>query len=213
MTEHVDYPRGSVVLVPFPFTDLSGRKRRPALVVSPDEASFEEDLILCAITSRVPAQLSGWEVLLEVGNVVHQPLPKRSVVKVGKLFTMHRRLITARFGTTEEHKLEEVLEKLRTLFVARFTRPEQSSITLEGVTAEEAFRLKEIDEAVLALLHLNSFDERGQTRAWKTFDWDALDRLHEKDLIGDPKSKAKSVSFTEEGRRAAEEVFRRRFAR
>jgi mRNA interferase MazF len=42
-----------VVLVPFPFTDLSGRKRRPALVVSPEGFS-EEDLVLCAITSRVP---------------------------------------------------------------------------------------------------------------------------------------------------------------
>ncbi len=85
----------------------------------------------------VPAQLSGWEVLLEVGDVVHRPLPKRSVVRVGKLFTMHRRLITTYFGTTEEHKLEEVLEKLRALFVARFTRPKQSSLTLEDAAAQK----------------------------------------------------------------------------
>lgn len=38
------YPRGSVVLVPFPFTDLSGRKRRPALVASPE--SFHEENII-----------------------------------------------------------------------------------------------------------------------------------------------------------------------
>ena len=37
-------------MVPFPFTDLSGRKRRPALVVSPEGFSAE-DLILCAVTS------------------------------------------------------------------------------------------------------------------------------------------------------------------
>jgi hypothetical protein len=49
-------------------------------------------------------------------------------------------------------------------------------------------------------------------RAWKTFDWDAMDRLHEKDLISDPKSKAKSVVLTEESRQAAEEAFRRVFA-
>ena len=53
-----------------------------------------------------------------------------------------------------------------------------------------------IDAAVLALLLLG----RHQTyEAWKGFDWDALDRLHEKGMISNPKSKAKSVSFTFEG--------------
>jgi len=42
--------------------------------------------------------------------------------------------------------------------------------------------------------------------------WEATDRLYEKGLIGDPKSKAKSVVLTEEGRHAAEEAFRRLFA-
>ena len=54
-----------------------------------------------------------------------------------------------------------------------------------------------IDDAVLALLHLTSFTEgKGElafTRAWKGHDWEALNRLHEKGLISDPKSKAKSV--------------------
>ena len=48
-------------------------------------------------------------------------------------------------------------------------------------------------------------------RAWKEFDWDALDRLYEKGLIGDPVNKAKSVVFTEEGLRRAEELFRAMF--
>ncbi len=43
--------------------------------------------------------------------------------------------------------------------------------------------------------------------------WEATDRLYEKGLIGDPKSKAKSVVLTEEGKRAAEEAFRKMFAR
>jgi len=68
------YARGSVVLVPFPFTDLSGRKRRPALVISPD--SFDEqDLILCAITSRVPEDLSPWEVQLRARDMAEDRLP------------------------------------------------------------------------------------------------------------------------------------------
>ena len=48
--------RGDIVLVPFPFTDLTDQKRRPALVVSPD-AFDPEDLVLCAITSRLSGRL------------------------------------------------------------------------------------------------------------------------------------------------------------
>lgn len=65
-----------------------------------------------------------------------------------------------------------------------------------------------IDRAVLALLYLGIHDE---VRAWKGFDWDAMDRLHEKGFISDPRSKAKSVVFTETGleesRRLLEELF------
>jgi len=56
-----------------------------------------------------------------------------------------------------------------------------------------------IDDAVLALLYLTTFEDHGVQRAWKSHDWDALNRLHEKGLIGNPRSKAKSVVLTEEG--------------
>lgn len=75
--------------------------------------------------------------------------------------------------------------------------------------------LERIDDAVLALLHLTSFSEGGGqlrvTRAWKTHDWAALQRLQEKGLVGDPRSKAKSIMLTDEGRQRAEELFRRLF--
>ena len=102
-------------MVPFPFTDLSGRNRRPALVVSP-EGFHGDDLILCAITSRVPEHLSAWEVPIVAGDMAEEKLPTESVVKVGKLFTTHRSLIAGRFGALKEEKLIEVLVRLRVLF-------------------------------------------------------------------------------------------------
>ncbi len=51
-----------------------------------------------------------------------------------------------------------------------------------------------IDDAVLALLFLTCHDQR---RAWKGFDWEALNRLHHKGMIADPVNKAKSIVFTE----------------
>ena len=59
-----------------------------------------------------------------------------------------------------------------------------------------------IDEAVLALLYLGLHDK---VRAWKSFDWEAMNRLHAMGLISNPVGKAKSVVFTEEGLRRAED--------
>ena len=71
-----------------------------------------------------------------------------------------------------------------------------------------------IDEAVLALLYLG-IHESGPlmegARTWKSFDWDAMERLHSKGLISNPVNKAKSVLLTETGLREAEEACRRLF--
>lgn len=67
----------------------------------------------------------------------------------------------------------------------------------------------QIDAAVLALLLLGLHDD---ARVWKTFDWDAMDRLHAKGFISDPVGKAKSVVLTDEGRREAERLFQMMFA-
>jgi predicted transcriptional regulator len=69
-----------------------------------------------------------------------------------------------------------------------------------------------IDEVVMALLYLTSFNDGGITRAWKGHDWDVLNRLFEKGWINDPKSKAKSVAITEEGVQASAELFKKHFA-
>jgi hypothetical protein len=65
-----------------------------------------------------------------------------------------------------------------------------------------------IDDAVLALLYLILHDGY---RAWKGFDWDALNRLHEKGMILDPVNKAKSVVFTEDGLERAKKLFETMF--
>jgi hypothetical protein len=79
-----------------------------------------------------------------------------------------------------------------------------------GLRMDEDIDPERIDDAVLALLWLGLHDG---WRAWKGFDWGALDRLHRKGMISNPASKAKSVVFTEEGRRKAERLFHALFAR
>jgi hypothetical protein len=67
-----------------------------------------------------------------------------------------------------------------------------------------------IDDVTLALLYLGLHDE---FRAWKGFDWDTMDRLHEAGHISDPRGRAKSVVFTETGLERARELLESLFAK
>ena len=72
---------------------------------------------------------------------------------------------------------------------------------------ENEYDEAKVDEVVLALLHLTSFTEHGITRAWKCHDWDVLDRLCDKGLISDPKSKGKSVVLSEDAAKESARCF------
>jgi hypothetical protein len=74
-----------------------------------------------------------------------------------------------------------------------------------------AYNKDKVDEMTLALLHLVTEKGKDGARAWKGFDWDTMNRLHEKGYICDPRSKAKSVVVSEEGARLAEELFKKHF--
>ncbi len=67
-----------------------------------------------------------------------------------------------------------------------------------------------VDEAALALMLLGLHQG---WRSWKGFDWQVLNRLHEKGFIADPKNKAKSVVFTEEGIEESPRLFEMFFRR
>ncbi len=67
---------------------------------------------------------------------------------------------------------------------------------------------EKVDEIVLALMYLTLHDF---SRAWKGFDWETLNRLHEKGWIDNPRSKAKSVLLTEEGLAKSVNLFQQYF--
>jgi len=67
-----------------------------------------------------------------------------------------------------------------------------------------------IDDAVLALLFLGLHNG---ARAWKGFDWEAMNRLHERGYIRDPRGKAKSVVFSKEGFERAKRLLAKLFGK
>jgi len=75
------------------------------------------------------------------------------------------------------------------------------------------FDTDKVDDTVLALLWLTSFEDHGGVRAWKTQSWDVMNRLYEKGYISDPRSKAKSIILSEEGRERSMELFKKLFSR
>ena len=68
-----------------------------------------------------------------------------------------------------------------------------------------------VDEMVLALMWLVMHSDGNAVRAWKGFDWDTLDRLFEKGLISDPKSKAKSFVLSNKAVKQSETLFKKHF--
>ena len=87
---------------------------------------------------------------------------------------------------------------------------------MEHPVSEPEIDTDKIDEAALALMYLTLHDvnrEFGYARAWKSFDWEVTDRLHEKGWIDNPANKTKSVVLTEEGLRRCEALFHKLFAK
>src|SRR5438128_1454652 len=95
---------GSVVLVRFPFSDLSRTKLRPAMVLA--SAGFS-DWTLCQITSNAYADPRA--VRLSDRDFIRGNLRRESFARPGKLFTASARLMTAEVGRLNPGKLEEVI--------------------------------------------------------------------------------------------------------
>ena len=111
------YKRGNVVLVPFPFTDLSSTKQRPALIVSADSFNATHaDVILVAITSQVPSSLASDEFLFSQDELRSCGLPKPSILKLCKIVTLHQRLIIKKIGDLPGPILEIILSRVRSQF-------------------------------------------------------------------------------------------------
>ena len=91
--------------MPFPFSDLSASKKRPALVIAPAEP--HNDVILCMITSKARADskaISITEVDFEYGK-----LPKDSNVRPNRLFTADAGIILRTAGRLSTTKAGEVV--------------------------------------------------------------------------------------------------------
>ncbi len=101
------FVKGDVVVVPFPFSDLTQAKRRPALVISALEG---DDLILCQITSQ--SVKDNYAIFLDDKDFATGNLKQPSNVRPNRIFTADNHIVLYRIGKLKLGKLNEVVEKV-----------------------------------------------------------------------------------------------------
>lgn len=100
------FVKGDIVVVPFPFSDLTQAKRRPALVL----IGFEEDLILCQITSQQVRD--NHAITIEDSDYESGSLKQSSNVRPNRLFTASEQIVLYRAGQLKSEKTNQVAEKI-----------------------------------------------------------------------------------------------------
>lgn len=99
--------KGDVVVVPFPFSDLTQSKRRPALVIS---ALDGDDLILCQITSKTIKDK--YAIIVNDNDFETGGLKQPSNIRPNRIFTADTHIILYRIGNLKSVKVSEVIESI-----------------------------------------------------------------------------------------------------
>ena len=98
------FVRGDVVIIPFPFSDLWGSKKRPVFIIADLPG---DDLIACQITSK--AKSDQFALSLGAHDFVSGGLPIDSFIRPNKIFTVDKNLILSIAGHLTEEKIQEAL--------------------------------------------------------------------------------------------------------
>lgn len=99
--------KGQVVVVPFPFTDLTDYKRRPALVLAP---LVGNDVILCQITTT--SRGDGYSVRLDQSDFRFGTLKRECYIRPNCIFTAEESIITKSVGEITQIKINEVIQRI-----------------------------------------------------------------------------------------------------
>ena len=99
--------KGDIVVLPFPFSDLSGFKSRPAVIVADMQG---DDVVLCQITGT--QRDDDYTIHLDDYNFIHGNLQGESLIRANKIFTIDKRIIFYKVGMLKDEKLKEVKNKI-----------------------------------------------------------------------------------------------------
>ena len=99
--------KGDIVVVSFPFSDLSQIKKRPAFVVNKLNGN---DIILCQITSQTIRDK--YSISIQKTDFAFGNLSVNSNIRPNRIFTADRNIIFYKVGSIKENKTKEVIQKI-----------------------------------------------------------------------------------------------------
>ena len=112
------YKQGDIVLVPFPFTDFSTFKQRPALIISSNRFNrSQDDLVIAAITSHLTPRKMPLEYRLTPAEQATAGLSHHSAVKLAKIITLDARLIRKKLGSLPPHSIKKIMTDFQKIFI------------------------------------------------------------------------------------------------
>jgi len=104
------FVKGDIVVIPFPFSDLSGSKKRPALVLANLQG---DDIILCQITSQQTKDK--YAIAIESSDYKTSKLPVSSNIRPNRIFTADKGIIIKKAASLNEAVLNNVIQKIITI--------------------------------------------------------------------------------------------------
>ncbi len=105
--------KGDVVILPFPFSDLSNTKIRPALVAATLDG---DDVILCQITGE--ARVDNHSIFVSYKDFRRGSLSVSSMIRPNRLFTADKSIIINKVASLNSTKIEEVEKEMIKIFVS-----------------------------------------------------------------------------------------------
>lgn len=112
------HKRGDLLLVPFPFTDLSAAKRRPVLALTPPDSYG--DFIALPVTSR-PQSWHG--IALTSADLVHGRLPARSWIRTDRIVTLNATLIVKTIGQVADKTVDAAVARFCAVIAGATPKP------------------------------------------------------------------------------------------
>ena len=111
MTSGMNYKQGDIVLLPFPYSDLSSAKKRPALVLSNNKFNGSSDDIACCLITTNPKK-DELSIAINDADVSNGKLHFESRIKPYRLFTVEKRIVVRKICSLKKAKFNETIEKL-----------------------------------------------------------------------------------------------------
>jgi len=99
--------KGDIVVVPFPFSDLTQAKRRPAMVIADLDG---DDVILCQITSQSVADR--YSIVIAEADFASGSLKQQSNARPNRIFTADSHIILYKVGKLNPGKIGEIIDKV-----------------------------------------------------------------------------------------------------